>query len=191
MSKYKIALHGAPGTGKDTVARFLCDNRGFIRNAFADPLKRAAQQMFMLTDEQTWNDDLKDIEIPYWGMTPRRMFQLVGTEGGREVFGKDLWLRRWSLHFSEYRTLMHYVTPDVRFENEATLLRDLGFTLIHLIGRNWRNVQVSSSGMAHSSENGVAFRPDLGDVRVYNDHTRETLQWNIDAVLHDIDGVTK
>ena len=123
---FLFGIHGKAGSGKDTVAKHLTDNYGFLRNAFADPLKRAAQQMFYLTQAETWEDSLKEVVIPYWGMSPRELFQKLGTEGGRNVFGEDVWLKRWLYHYRQFKDNTHYVVPDVRFENEATHVRSLG-----------------------------------------------------------------
>jgi hypothetical protein len=37
-----IALSGKAGSGKDTVAKYLCEEHGYTRLAFADPLKEMA-----------------------------------------------------------------------------------------------------------------------------------------------------
>lgn len=77
--------------GKDEVARILRENNKFRSYSFALPLKQSAQILFGLSDDQIWNDKLKEQTIPEWGLTPRKIFQLLGTEGGRLVFREDLW----------------------------------------------------------------------------------------------------
>jgi dephospho-CoA kinase len=54
-----IGITGKARSGKDTIARHLWAQHAFTRIAFADPLKLAAQSIFGLTHDQTWNDDLK------------------------------------------------------------------------------------------------------------------------------------
>lgn len=77
--------------GKDEVARILRENYNFRSYSFALPLKQATQILFGLSDAQVWNDKLKEVNIPEWNRTPRKLFQLLGTEGGRHVFREDLW----------------------------------------------------------------------------------------------------
>lgn len=77
--------------GKDVVANILREQHGFRSYSFALPLKQVSQILFGLTDEQVWNDKYKEVAIDGWGLTPRRIFQLLGTEGGRLVFREDLW----------------------------------------------------------------------------------------------------
>lgn len=79
--------------GKDVVAKILKDKHNFRTYSFALPLKQVSQILFGLSDEQVWNDKYKEQIIPEWNLTPRRIFQLLGTEGGRLVFQEDLWGR--------------------------------------------------------------------------------------------------
>ena len=64
-----VALVGVSGSGKDTVAAHL-GTRGFTRVAVADPIKRAMQQVFDLTDEQLWESE-RDVVARRLGCTPR------------------------------------------------------------------------------------------------------------------------
>jgi hypothetical protein len=49
-----IGLCGGAGTGKDAIADILVKNHGFVKVAFADPLKRICQDVYDFTDEQLW-----------------------------------------------------------------------------------------------------------------------------------------
>ena len=77
--------------GKDEVARILREEQSFRSHSFALPLKQASQLLFGLTDDQVWNDKYKEQVIPMWDLTPRQIFQRLGTEGGRLVFREDMW----------------------------------------------------------------------------------------------------
>lgn len=174
-----IGIHGKARTGKDTCAGHLVKEHGFIRQAFADPLKRAAQQMFGLTDDQTWQDSLKEEVIPYWGISPREMFQKLGTEAGREVFGNDLWLKRWMKFYDEFGASAHIVVPDVRFDNEANLIRSLGGTILLLSSE--REGGLEAKAKTHASEGGISRKP--GDIPVVNNSTRQALYARIDQII--------
>lgn len=49
-----LGLCGLAGAGKDTVADFLVKDHGFVKVAFADPLKRICKEVFDFTDQQLW-----------------------------------------------------------------------------------------------------------------------------------------
>jgi hypothetical protein len=66
---------------------------GVAAFALADPLKVGCQALFGLTDEETWQDELKETEIKLWAKSPREFFQTVGTEWMRH-HNADHWLMR-------------------------------------------------------------------------------------------------
>ncbi|VVQ25957.1 deoxynucleotide monophosphate kinase [Pseudomonas fluorescens] len=78
--KTVVGLAAKARSGKDTGAAFLLENAEVIAYALADPLKRGCQALFNLSDSQTWDDNLKEINVGAWGMSPREFFQQVGTE---------------------------------------------------------------------------------------------------------------
>lgn len=49
-----IGLCGVAGAGKDLGAERFIKEHGFVRVAFADPLKRYVQDMYDFTDDQLW-----------------------------------------------------------------------------------------------------------------------------------------
>lgn len=96
-----IGLAAVARSGKDTVASMLLKHPGVTTYALADPLKIGCQILFGLTDDETWNDDLKEKVIPHWGWSPRKFFQTVGTDWLREL-NSDHWLLRANLAFSQH-----------------------------------------------------------------------------------------
>lgn len=177
---YLLGIAGAARSGKDTVADYLVTNHGFIRNGLADPLKRAAQQMFFLSDAQRDSGELKELVIPYWGMSPREMFQKLGTEGGRLVFGDDLWLKRWTYHYNTFKDFTNYITPDVRFPNEADHMRGLGGTIIHITRASARSLLIGETHK-HASETPLAVHAN--DFVIVNDGSKAELFAKLDNVI--------
>lgn len=178
---FLLGIHGKARSGKDLAAKYLVENHGFTRNAFADPLKRAVQQMFMLTEEQTWSDELKEVPIPYWdNKSPRELFQKLGTEGGRLLFGEDIWLKRWRYHYDAYKDVMNYVVPDVRFENEAEYIRSLGGVVIHVVRDGVESKLLGTSGK-HASEAGI--KPHANDFVLDNNGTKQDLYDRLNNVV--------
>jgi hypothetical protein len=49
-----VGICGLAGSGKDTAADFLVKNEGFVKIAFADPLKRICRDVYDFTDLQLW-----------------------------------------------------------------------------------------------------------------------------------------
>jgi hypothetical protein len=66
---------------------------------------------------------------PWWSektgkhITPRYMLQLMGTEAGRDVFHKDLWILSLEKKLGMYKDV---VIADVRFPNEIDFIQRMG-----------------------------------------------------------------
>jgi len=129
-----IGICGLISSGKGTVADILVD-QGFKKVSFADKLKDGVSTIFgwdraMLegdTDEsRTWREQRDD----FWSaetkmeVTPRLVLQLFGTDCMRNGFDDGVWVSLLK------KTILdnpgNYVVPDVRFENEIAMLRDIG-----------------------------------------------------------------
>jgi len=78
----RVGLLGNKGCGKDTLADYLVKENQFIKYSFADPVKEIAKIMFNLNEEQL-NGNLKEVIDDRWGVSPRVMFQRIGTEFGQ------------------------------------------------------------------------------------------------------------
>jgi len=87
-----IGLTGPAGSGKDTVARLLCEQHGFVQIAFADPLRAMLKAGLGLTDEHFNNREDKEAPLEWLGKSPRQLLQTLGTEWGRRQVHPHLWL---------------------------------------------------------------------------------------------------
>jgi len=94
----------------------------------------------------------------------RRTLQTVGTEEGRDVFGKDVWInnaKEWMIMHA-FRGIKRIIITDMRFKNEFDFIENLGGTNINVISpkRNKQALDRESGGDAekrailagHSSE---------------------------------------
>ena len=169
-----IAITGKARSGKDSIAEHLVASHEYTRIAFADPLKSAAQKIFGLSDAQTWDAELKEVEVPYWGMTPRRIFQLLGTEAIMGTFGPDIWVKRFKLSLNEAQGAV--VVPDCRFDLEAEAIRNLGGAIIEVI----RGPGLNGSEGEHASEAGLS---TLSDVTFSNNDTLSDLKKKVDNLI--------
>ena len=181
MSKKLIGLAGKAGAGKDTVADYLWEKEGAIKIAFADALRAAGTSIFGLDPRNFLDRDLKEAEVEYWGMTPRRMLQLLGTEATKPVFGDDIWLKRWFLSYSAVRDTDHVVVPDVRFDVEAEAIRHLGGTIVHIVRPG---AGLSGAAGEHASEAGIELQD--GDLYLLNDGTTYDLGNKVDELWETI-----
>jgi len=170
-----IGLAGAARSGKDTVAAMLSHRYGCVRYALATPLKLAASAMFSIPIGYFYADDKKEKVINFWGLSPRQMVQRLGTEGGRQLFFDDIWLRHLGLINHEGSNV---VVTDVRFDNEAEYIKNKGGKIIQIIRPN---VGIESQ---HVSESGVSL--NLISATIVNDSTLTALEKRVIEVYEAI-----
>ncbi len=94
--------------------------------------------MFGLTDDQLYDPKKKEEKDPFWGVTPRQLFQVIGTELLRcelpkllPAFhtGDGLWIQMFHKFITNHSS-NRIAVSDVRFEKEAMAIRNLGGILI-------------------------------------------------------------
>lgn len=143
-----IGFVGHAGHGKDTCGDWCANEYGFRKDAFAGPLKDAARILFMFTHEQLYGK-LKEKLDSRWGVSPREVLQFFGTEIVRDKFqellptiGEQFWLQHFRHRLEAAITLCrenpfiqtsNVVVCDVRFENEAQLIRNLGGLIVKVV----------------------------------------------------------
>jgi hypothetical protein len=156
-----VGLSGYSGVGKDAVAEILIRERGYTRVSFAAPLRMAAlgvdpyilpagQRLSRIIQEIGWDEAKRRYpEV-------RRFLQRLGTEGGREIHGHDCWIKIAREKINQIPGPI--VITDVRFPNEADMIRKLG-------GDVWR-----------------VNRPGVGPV---NSHISDSFQFSVDFTLEN------
>jgi len=142
-----IALTGAKGVGKSTYAEFLAGENGTVLS-FATPIKRMLQAL--VGKEYVFGS--KKNEETHLGVTGRVLLQTLGTEWGREMIDQDIWVKAMrhiltDAMFQEYRPI---VIDDLRFENEAKMIRELNGEIWHVERRSY-----TPANDNHVSEAGV------------------------------------
>ncbi len=158
-----IGISGKAHSGKDTLGKYLCDEYRCVHYYFAKPLKEGAKVMFGLSDEQIAN---KEVPIEPWGISPRKIYQLLGTEIGRGI-DPNVWVKNAEMFVKSVpgRTV---VITDVRFDNEAIWIRNRGGVVINIVR--------DKPGIAewkHSSEGGLDEKNI--DVTITNNGTIEDM----------------
>lgn len=106
-----------------------------------------------------FNIKIEDNDLAYCVISPRKAFQLFGTEWGRSI-SDTVWL--------DVAPKTDTVITDVRFDNEAEYLRNIGAPIVKITRDGFRPV---SNG--HSSEHGVT--DTLVNFQILNNGTWEEL----------------
>ena len=175
-----IGVHGKARSGKDTFARVLVEEHGFVRTAFADPLKAAASILFNWPPELAFSDEIKSYKSPLWNnLTGREIFQKLGTEAIRGTFGDDFWIKRWACDYGRLSKQHSVVVSDVRTNLEADMIRGLGGLIIHL---DRRNCGLTGIEAYHSSERGIIFNKGT-DLHIENNGTLAELEDEVHRIV--------
>ena len=162
-----IGLTGLPRTGKDTIASILCARYGYVRRAFAAPLKEAAA---VLLGRELWEMEGaqgfdREAVLPEWGFSTRWFLQVLGTECLRQQVRSDFWATHMR---NRLAGCTRAVITDVRFPNEVELVHSLGGVVVEIT----RPGAVAST---HASDRGVA-----SDVTISNHGNMVDLNGTID-----------
>lgn len=157
-----IAFTGLKGSGKSTLAKYIRRNRGINRRPLARPIYKMVEAL--LVYQGATKKEIaylfgsgKEEPTPYLnGKTTRYALQTLGTEWGRELISKNLWVDAWER--SRKKTVGSTVVDDMRFTNEAIKLRELGGILIRITREEDDRIDIS-----HLSE--------IEQLRISVDHT--------------------
>lgn len=134
-----VGITGLAGSGKDTVADILVQECGFVKLAFADPLKMVCQSLFGWDRDRLWGpSERRNAPDPNWdGLTCRRALQTLGTDWGRAMH-PDLWVRKGIQHAKDR---LAYTSPpclgvvitDMRFANEVAAIKAAGGKTVRVV----------------------------------------------------------
>jgi hypothetical protein len=180
-----IGLCGRAGAGKNAVATALVRRHGFSEMAFADPIYSGLSAMCGIPVETLKNRATKELPIPWFGgVSPRRALQTLGTEWGRQMIADDLWVRLALRRLDELRESGSpgAVVTDVRFDNEASALREwaTGMAQVWQVCRQSAPI-IEAGAAAHSSEAGIS--ATAIDAVIHNDGTLQTLAEEVSRLL--------
>jgi hypothetical protein len=175
-----IGLAGKAKSGKDTIANYLKLHYPFQSVAFADPIREGMRAILGLEDRHFAHPD-KEVVIPEFGKSPRQMMQTLGTEWGRNCVNDDLWLILAKKKIDAYHKLgFNVVITDVRFENEADMIRKAGGVIWHI------ERGVAGTPHGHASEAGV--QKGAFDWIISNNGTLASLYGTVDSILERMHG---
>jgi hypothetical protein len=156
-----IGISGRAGSGKTTVAGMI---PGAVVIQLADPLYAALAVMLGVPESLLRSQAYKERELPGLGKSPRQMLQTLGTEWGRELVGRQIWIRLLEQRIATLREqgVGTVAVADVRFENEAAAIREMPG------GEMWRVHRAGPATAAdHSSEHGVVLLSHETEIQNY------------------------
>jgi hypothetical protein len=190
-----ISVSGFIGGGKDTVADYLVQEKGFLRESFAATLKDAVAAVFGWDREllegrtaqaRKWREQVdtwwaQRLDISH--LTPRWILQYWGTEVCRMGFHDDIWIASLERKLLKYQKSV--VISDARFPNEFRALTKSGAKTIWVrrgVLPDWYSVAVAAN-------NGHQWA--IEELRKLNIHASETA-WvghNFDWVIDNNDSL--
>lgn len=175
MPKFNlIGIHGSARSGKDTLGSMILARCNSYRYSFASPIYAMARA-FGLTDAD-FSDSRKEVPIDrFGGRSPRYLLQTLGTEWGRDLVSPEIWVQLAAIKLEHAGPGM--VVTDVRFENEASWIRENGILIhIHRPGAPVVNPHVSEAGVEIQD----------GDIIISNSGTLTDLELKVDGVLQNV-----
>lgn len=201
-----IGLVGFIGSGKGTVGELL-QLQSYKQASFAGVLKDTASVLFgwernLLEGDTVESRVFREQKDTFWSdrfgydFSPRLALQLLGTEAGRDVFHKDVWI--YALE-NKIKEIKNVVITDTRFPNEIDFIRSKGGVIVevrrgerpywydHAILQNQDkgNFMDENHPNIHLSE--WAWIGKKIDYTISNDGTLNDLKKTVDEVLTQIE----
>jgi len=178
MPKLIGLYSSAAQSGKSTAAKHLEDAYGFTVVPFAKTLKEMAVPMLealgyteaeaihLLTHD-------KEYVLPL-GVSVRHLLRTLGTEWGRQCIHPDVWLHCWE---QRVQGINRVVVDDVRFINEAELVKRLGGMLVRIerLGAYTEHQHSSEGGLDYFDGFDCVIRNDE-DVLVFLDKVNQLVR---------------
>lgn len=174
MKPILIGLTGKARSGKDTVAAYLEERYNTHTLSFAAPIKAMTCELLDITLSEL--EKCKDEKFSSIGCSPRRVMQTLGTDWGRAIFGNDIWIKMLQHQIDDTPPHIPLVISDVRFENEAEMIREQGGVIWHIYRSKLETEQFEVP--PHASEKGVKMA--VTDTLIRNVHSLDYLQGAIE-----------
>lgn len=184
MNSKVIAICGLKRSGKDTIADYLCNHHGYVKVKIASPLKDGLKCMFGFTDVQL-ETDMKDVVDERWGVEPRKIMQLMGTEVMQYQIqslcpglGRSFWIKR--LVEEHIKTASHekIVISDLRFKHEYDMLKEHNVVFLRVEREN--QPCTPSTECTHSSEREYL---DIPVSHIFKNHDKKNLYEQVEKHL--------
>lgn len=189
-----IGISGKAGSGKDTIAEMIEKLVPWSSiYHLADPVKAAAMAIDPWVEIGNNPDGTVHV-CRYSGIVSkygesvakqlpevRRLYQRIGTEMGRNLFGENFWIDMMYDWYYSREPFVTCVVPDVRFQNEAFAVRNVGGIMVAVTRPDPYDL---GENLRHASETEL-LRID-SDYTISNDGDMEALGMKVQALLMEI-----
>jgi hypothetical protein len=214
MERQIVGLMGVKGAGKDTCASYLVSHFGFTRLSFAEGVYQETAAAFGVPVELLGRRETKETPLAQLCLqrcsdpafvraalqsgvrnddtsmhaprSPRWVLQLWGTEY-RRAMNENYWLDRVRARIADSPG-QSFVITDVRFLNEARLVRSIGGKLVRVrrpqLELKEAAERAANGTAAHASETELADYP--ADLEVFNEEgAPESLLAQVARIIQD------
>lgn len=181
-----IGITGKIGSGKTMLASHLT-SQGYIEYGMADPLKKIGE-IFGFTHRQLYGTQEEKLQKhPHWGISAREFLQKVGTDLFRKQLGllipdmkikRTIWADLFALNYMKDPSV-NYVISDVRFVDEASLIKELGGVMIRV--KRGENAQQVGNEHKHASE--LEMDSIVVDYTIENNGTKQSALDRLDELI--------
>lgn len=138
------------GVGKTTAVKAFGELQKVHCVKFAQPLYDMQEYIYgrISSVVKRQSDFMKD----------RKLLQWLGTDWGRDTISPTIWVDIWKAEVNSYLAQgATVVCDDVRFDNEAQTVLDMGGTVLKIVSEDTENRIDTKSGLVqHKSELGVS-----------------------------------
>lgn len=181
-----IAMTGLARSGKNTVGAHLVKKHGFVRDAFADDLRRslyAINPPVIATGNGQPYEMLADfVDRAGWDLARQHpgvqgLLQRAGTEGGRMIHGEHLWIDKVEARMKTLPKDIPLVITDCRTPQEGAWVRKHGGAIFRV--ERLIPTQLNAHLGDHSTEADTVDH----DFLVVNNDSLASLHAQVDAVL--------
>lgn len=164
-----IGFSASMGAGKSTAVEKLKDHVDKLELVkFAGPLYEIQELIY---------DKIASVYTrPKSFVKDRKLLQWIGTDWGRETISNTIWLDLWKTKVNSIRNSslnaseLLIVCDDVRFDNEAELIKSVGGYVVQInCDKNHNRIDTTAGLCNHKSEAGI--NPKLVDYIISNNGT--------------------
>lgn len=164
-----IGLSGAAGSGKDTAAKAIIDELGYVKASFAGVLKQVLCHIFDWPLDAWENNAWKEAGNPSsYDLSPRFLALTLGTTWGRNSVNPNIWVDALMKRLQKDADVLStkHIFTDVRFPNEAYAIRKNGGVLLFI---TCRDRQTTTDYPTHESEQWLPWLHLFADAEVSAD----------------------
>jgi hypothetical protein len=179
-----IALWSStPQQGKSTIADYLAYEHGYWTISFASPILEMIEVFLRhhgLSKEEIdyYCKQAKEQPIPGIGRSYRYLARTIGTEWGRNLVRQTTWLDAFEKKLDRHSSRKAFCVDDLRFRNEAFLLKKNGFLLVKVVRKTDRH------GLSDSHQSDVELSDyNAWDLVIDNNGTFDELYQKVKDII--------